>query len=69
MILDEINYEQRIIIDNVKKVVKERIAPIASEMDKEGVFLWDIARLFGEMGLFQIFLPPSYGGLEEIKFK
>ncbi|MBW1857989.1 MAG: acyl-CoA dehydrogenase family protein, partial [Deltaproteobacteria bacterium] len=67
MILDEINYEQRIIIDSVKKVVKERIAPIASEMDKEGVFRWDIARLFGEMGLFQIFLPPSYGGLEEGK--
>ena len=67
MILDEINYEQRIIIDNVKKVVRERIAPIAFEMDKEGVFRWDIARLFGEMGLFQIFLPPSYGGLEEDK--
>jgi len=67
MILDEINSEQRIIIDNVKKVVRERIAPIASEMDKEGVFRWDIARLFGEMGLFQIFLPPSYGGLEEDK--
>jgi len=67
MILDEINYEQKIIIDSVKKVVKERIAPIAAEMDKEGVFRWDIARLFGEMGLFQIFLPPSYGGLEEDK--
>jgi len=67
MILDEINYEQRIIIDNVKKVVRERIAPIAFEMDKEGIFRWDIARLFGEMGLFQIFLPPSYGGLEEDK--
>ena len=67
MILDEINYEQKIIIDSVKKVVKKRIAPIASEMDKEAVFRWDIARLFGEMGLFQIFLPPSYGGLEEDK--
>jgi len=67
MILDEINSEQRIIINNVKKIVRERIAPIASEMDKEGVFRWDIARLFGEMGLFQIFLPPSYGGLEEDK--
>jgi len=67
MILDEINSEQRIIIDNVKKVVEERIAPIAAEMDKGGVFRWDIARLFGEMGLLQIFLPPSYGGLEEDK--
>jgi len=67
MILDEINSEQRIIIDNVKKVVEERIAPIAAEMDKGGVFRWDIARLFGKMGLLQIFLPPSYGGLEEDK--
>ena len=65
MILDELNSEQTIILDNVKRVVKDRIAPIAAEMDREGVFRWDVARLFGEMGLFQIFLPPSYGGLEE----
>jgi len=57
--------EQRIILDSVRKVAKERIAPIASEIDREGVFRWDIARLFGEMGLLQIFLPPAYGGLEE----
>lgn len=67
MIFDELNYEQRIIIDNVRKVVKERIAPIAAEIDREGVFRWDIARLFGDMGLLQIFLPPSYGGLDEDK--
>ncbi len=67
MIFDELNYEQRIIIDNVRKVVKERVAPIAAEIDREGVFRWDIARLFGDMGLLQIFLPPSYGGLDEDK--
>ena len=63
----ELSEEQRIIINNVKKVAKERIAPIASQIDQEGIFRWDIARLFGEMGLLQIFLPPSYGGLEEDK--
>jgi len=67
MIFDELNYEQRIILDNVRKVVKERIAPIAAEMDREGVFRWDIARLFAEMGLLQILLPPDYGGLDEDK--
>jgi cyclohexane-1-carbonyl-CoA dehydrogenase len=67
MILDEINYEQRLIIESVKRVAKEQIAPIAAEMDREGVFRWDIARLFAQMGLLQIFLPPSYGGLEEDK--
>jgi len=63
----ELNEEQRIILGNVKKVAKERIAPIASEIDREGIFRWDIVRLFGEMGLLQIFLPPSYGGLEKDK--
>jgi cyclohexane-1-carbonyl-CoA dehydrogenase len=67
MIFDELNYEQRIIVDNVKKLTKDRIAPIAAEIDREGLFRWDIARLFAEMGLLQIFLPPSYGGLEEDK--
>ncbi len=67
MIFDELNYEQRIIVDNVKKLAKDRIAPIAAEIDREGVFRWDIARFFAEMGLLQIFLPPSYGGLEEDK--
>ena len=63
----ELNEEQRIIINNVKRVAKNRIAPIATQIDSEGVFRWDIARLFAEMGLLQIFLPPSYGGLEEDK--
>ena len=63
----ELNEEQRIILENVKKVAREQIAPIASEIDRDGVFRWDIARLFGQMGLLQIFLPPSYGGLEEDK--
>jgi len=63
----ELNQEQRMILGNVKKVAREQIAPIASEIDREGVFRWDIARLFGQMGLLQIFLPPSYGGLEEDK--
>ena len=67
MTFAELDYEQRIIVDNVKKLAKDRVAPIAAEIDKEGVFRWDIARLFAEMGLLQIFLPPSYGGLEEDK--
>jgi cyclohexane-1-carbonyl-CoA dehydrogenase len=63
----ELQEDQRMILHNVKRISQERIAPLASEIDREGVFRWDIARLFAEMGLLQIFLPPSYGGLEEDK--
>jgi cyclohexane-1-carbonyl-CoA dehydrogenase len=61
----ELNEEQKIIVENVRKAVRERIAPLAAESDRDGVFRLDIARLFGQMGLLQILLPPSYGGLEE----
>jgi len=63
----ELNEEQRIIVENVRKAARERIAPLAAESDRDGVFQWDIARLFGQLGLLQILLPPSYGGLEEEK--
>lgn len=67
MTMIELKEDQRMILQSVEKISKERIAPLAAEIDREGVFRWDIARLFGEMGLLQIFLPPSYGGLEEDK--
>ena len=67
MTMDDLTEDQRIILDNVRKVVKERIAPIAAEMDRDGVFRWDVARLCADMGLLQIFLPPAYGGLDEDK--
>ena len=63
----ELDEEQRMILESVKKVAKERIAPVAAEIDREGVFRWDIAHLFGQMGLLQILLPASYGGLEKDK--
>jgi cyclohexane-1-carbonyl-CoA dehydrogenase len=63
----ELNEEQRIILENVRRVASERIAPLASDGDREAVFQWDIARLFGQMGLLQILLPPAYGGIEEDK--
>ena len=61
----EIKEDQKLILDNVSRMAKERIAPLAAEIDREGAFRWDIAELMAEMGILQIFLPPSYGGLDE----
>jgi cyclohexane-1-carbonyl-CoA dehydrogenase len=65
MTMIELDEDQKMILKNVARISKERIAPLASEMDREGVFRWDMARLFAELGLLQIFLPPAYGGLEK----
>ena len=55
--------EQRILLDSVKRAVKEKVAPTAAERDKKGTFDWDIASLFWDLGLLQITLPEAYGGL------
>ena len=63
----ELNEYQKIILDSVKKVAKEKILPISKEIDERGEFSWEIARLFADLGLLQIFLPPEYGGMERDK--
>ena len=47
----ELKEEQQLILDSVKKLAIERIAPLAAEIDREGVFRWDIAELMADMGL------------------
>jgi cyclohexane-1-carbonyl-CoA dehydrogenase len=54
--------EQKILLNNIKRAVKEKIAPVAAETDQKGTFNWDIASLFWDLGLFQIMLPEDYDG-------
>jgi cyclohexane-1-carbonyl-CoA dehydrogenase len=54
--------EQRILLDNVRKAAKQKIAPAAAELDRRGEFSWETASLFWDMGLLQIMLPEEYGG-------
>lgn len=54
--------EQRILLENVRRAVKEKIAPAAAELDRRGEFSWETASLFWDLGLLQIMLPEKYGG-------
>jgi cyclohexane-1-carbonyl-CoA dehydrogenase len=58
----DLTEEQRILLDNLNRVVKEKIAPAAAETDKTGTFNWDVVSLFWDLGLLQIMLPEEYGG-------
>ncbi|MBA4394191.1 MAG: acyl-CoA dehydrogenase, partial [Desulfobacca sp.] len=61
----ELKEEQRILLANLKKAVKDKIAPVAAETDKKGEFNWEVASLFWDLGILQIMLPEDYGGLSE----
>ena len=58
----ETSEEQKMLLDNLRRVVKDKIAPVAGEIDRKGLFNWDTASLFWELGLLQIMLPEAYGG-------
>jgi cyclohexane-1-carbonyl-CoA dehydrogenase len=54
--------EQKILLSNLKKVIKEKVAPVAAETDEKGEFNWETASLFWDLGVLQIMLPEEYGG-------
>jgi cyclohexane-1-carbonyl-CoA dehydrogenase len=58
----DLTQEQRILLDNVRKAAKQKIAPAAAELDRRGEFNWETASLLWDMGLLQIMLPEEYGG-------
>ena len=53
--------EQKMMQDMVRKLVKDKVAPRAAEIDETDEFPWDIAKVFGENGLLNLVLPEEYG--------
>lgn len=48
----------------VKRITKEQIAPRAAEIDRTDEFPHDIVKTLGENGLLTMTLPEEYGGIE-----
>jgi alkylation response protein AidB-like acyl-CoA dehydrogenase len=55
--------EEALILQVVRQLVAERVAPRAAEIDDSGEFPWDIQKLFAENDLLGIPFPAEYGGL------
>lgn len=54
--------EQKMLREMVSKFAKEKIAPVASENERNHRFPWEIIREAGELGLMGIAYPQEYGG-------
>ena len=61
----ELTEEQEMMLKTVEKIVREKVAPRAAEIDERDEFPWDIAELFHQQGLFMLMVPVEYGGLGE----
>ncbi|MFQ5935246.1 MAG: acyl-CoA dehydrogenase family protein [Acidiferrobacterales bacterium] len=51
------------ILETVERVVRERVAPRAAEIEAPGVFPRDLSRAAGELGAFGLWIPEEYGGV------
>lgn len=55
--------EEAMILDVVRQLVAEKVAPRAAEIDERGEYPQDIRKLFAENDLLGIPIPAEYGGL------
>ena len=60
-----LNEDQRLFVDQMRKMVSEKVAPRAEEIDKKGEFPWDLKEVFQDMGLLGLSVPEAYGGCSQ----
>jgi acyl-CoA dehydrogenase len=60
--LPPLSPEERLLLDSVKALAREEIAPRAAEYDRTAEFPWDNIRAINRLGLNAMFVPEAYGG-------
>lgn len=56
--------EEMLILDSVRQMCRDRIAPRAEEFDKTSAFPWENVKDINELGLNAMFVPEEYGGAQ-----
>jgi alkylation response protein AidB-like acyl-CoA dehydrogenase len=64
---EKVNYflteEQQMMKDLAAQIAKEKIAPIAAELDESAEFPHEIVKILGQSDLFRVFIPEEYDGM------
>ena len=58
----QLNDDQKMFVNQMRRMVNEKVAPRAADIDKKGEFPWDVKKVFQEMGLLGLSVPEEYGG-------
>jgi acyl-CoA dehydrogenase len=54
--------EERMLLDSVRALARDHIAPRAAGCDRSGEFPWDNVKAINALGLNAMFIPEAYGG-------
>ena len=54
--------EERMLLESVRALARDKLAPAAANYDRTGEFPWDNIRAINALGLNAMFIPERYGG-------
>jgi alkylation response protein AidB-like acyl-CoA dehydrogenase len=54
---------QQELVKTANRIGKEKIRPVAAELDVSGEFPWDIVKVFADSGFYGLWVPEEYGGV------
>jgi alkylation response protein AidB-like acyl-CoA dehydrogenase len=60
--LPPLSPEEQLLLDSVKALARDQIAPRAAGYDRTATFPWDNVRAINALGLNAMFVPEAYGG-------
>jgi short/branched chain acyl-CoA dehydrogenase len=58
----DLSHEHELVRDTVREFAREKVAPVAEELDREHRFPYDLVAELGELGLMGMTIPEEYGG-------
>src|SRR5580765_2996996 len=58
----DLTQEQQLVRDTVREFAREKVAPVAEELDREHRFPYELVAELAELGLMGLPLPEEYGG-------
>ncbi len=59
--------EEKMMLDVVRELAREKVAPRAADIDASGQYPWDIKDLLAEQGILAMPFPEEYGGIGSSK--
>ena len=57
--------DQKMFVSQLRKMVDDKVAPRAAEIDEKEEFPWDLKKVFQDMGLLGLAVPEQYGGNDQ----
>jgi alkylation response protein AidB-like acyl-CoA dehydrogenase len=63
MAVAHVSEDEQVLIDAIREIAQERVAPRAAEIDHSGEFPWDIKELLAQQDILAMPFPTEYGGV------